>query len=219
MSGVNIDDLKPNSHVYKEGLKQEERKEQKEKIQAVVNKAGVVSTKKPLSKKFAETFIEEDVKDVKSYIVLDVIIPGIKNTILDVLSMMFFKEPYDRRGHRSSRDDRYEYSARYKYKSNNDRLRRDRRDRDDERYENDDKVDYRNIVLRNRSDAEEVVDQMRKRIRKYDTASIADLFDLIDITGKYTDNNWGWDREEDIGIRRVSQGYLIDVAEAKLLDD
>lgn len=219
MATVNIEDLKPNSHTYKEGLKQEERKEQRERIQAVVNKAGVVSTKKPLSKKFAETFIEEDVKDVKSYIVMDVIIPGIKNTILDVLSMMFFREPYDRRGgHKSSRDDRYEYSARYKYRSNGDsKSRRDRRD--DDRYEQDDKVDYRNIILRNRSDAEEVVEQMRKRIRQYDTASIADLFDLIDVTGKYTDNNWGWDREEEIGIRRVSQGYLIDVAEAKLLDD
>lgn len=213
MAKVNIEDLKPNSHVYKESIKEEK----KEKIQPVVKKADVVSTKKPLSKKFAETFIEEDVADVKSYILMDVIIPGIKNTILDVLSMMFFREPY--RGQRGgSRDDHYDYSARYKYRgSSNSRSRR--RDRDDDEYQQDDKTDYRNIILRNRSDAEEVVDQMRKRIRQYDTASIADLFDLIDVSGKYTDNNWGWDREEDIGIRRVSQGYLIDVSEAKLLDD
>lgn len=219
MATVNLEDLKPNSHAYKESLKTEKRKEEKEKLKAVVKQANVVSTKKPLSKKFAETFIEDDVKDIKSYVVMDVVIPGIKNTILDILSMLFFGEGY-RGGGRRSREDHYDYSARYKYRSSRDDRRSSKgRERDrEERYEGNEKVDYRNIILRNRGDAEDVVDQMRHRIEKYDSASIADLFDLIDVTGKYTDNNWGWDRPDDIQLRRVSSGYLIDVPEAILLD-
>ena len=79
-------------------------------------------------------------------------------------------------------------------------------------------MDFRNIVLRQRDDAERLIEEMRRRIRNNDSASVADLLDLIDIPGRYTDNNWGWDDERDIGIRRVSSGYLIDVAEPKYLD-
>lgn len=214
MATVNMEDLKPNSHVYKDGLKKDEKKVNKPKLQSVIKKNDVVSTNKSLGKKFAETFIADDVKDVKNYILLDVIIPGIKNTILDGLSMIFFKEPY-RGGSKYDRGEHYSYSARYKYKGSSSRRERDR-DRDE--YV-EDKVDYRNIVLKDRNAAMEVVDKLRKRIKDYDSASIADLFDLIDISGKYTDNNWGWTNAEDIGLRRVSNGYLIDVAEADLLDD
>ena len=220
MAAVDIDSLKPNSHLYKEGKEKGEEKDEKEKLKPIVKKGGVVSTRKPLGKQFAETFIEEDIKEVKKYVIWDVVIPGIKHTILDMLSMMFFKESYYGGG-RSSRDDHYSYSARYKYKEDRSRRRSDsrRRDRDEDEYESNSRVDYRNIVLRNRNDAEDVVHELRKRINKYDTASIADLLELVSVSSKYVDNDWGWDNENDIGVRRVSNGYLIDVAEAKLLED
>lgn len=216
MAVVDMSQLKPNSHAYKEGLKNPDQgKKSKEKLKPVVSDGGVVSTKKTLSRKFADTFIEDDIKDVKNYIIFDAIVPGIKNLILDVLSRMFFGEGYSGGGGRKSKGEHYDYSARYKYKPSGGRS--DRRRRDDD-YEPDDNVDYRNIVLQRREEAESVVDQMRGRIDTYGTASVADLLDLIDVTGKYTDNNWGWDDEREIGIRRVRNGYLIDVSEAKLLD-
>lgn len=212
MATVDPNDLKPNSHAYKE----RNEKKEKPKLMPAIKKDEIVTTKKSLGEQFKETFIEEDIREVKKYVIKDVIVPGIKNTVLDMLSMTFFKEPYYG-GRSHSRDDGgYQYSARYKYKSSSSR-RQERDDRDD-LYDRDRKVDYRNIVLRNRDQAEDVVRQLRRRIEDYDTASIADLFDLVDITGKYTDNNWGWDNPNDIGIRRVSSGYLIDVAEAKLID-
>ncbi len=190
----------------------------KEKLQAVVKKDSIVTTKKPLGQKFKEAFISEDTSDVKSYIFLDVIIPTIKNTILDVGEMILFggTSGRSRRGGYYSEDrDRVSYRAYYK----SDGRRPSRRSRrEEERYEKDDKVDYRNIVLRNRMDAEEVVNELRRRIDQYNQATIADLFDLIDISSNYVDNNWGWSNPNEIGIRRVSSGYLIDVAEAKYLD-
>jgi hypothetical protein len=44
------------------------------------------------------------------------------------------------------------------------------------------------------------------------------MLDLMEISGKYTDNNWGWTNKGEIGLKRVNNGYLIDVAEAILLD-
>ena len=63
-----------------------------------------------------------------------------------------------------------------------------------------------------------MVNRLRERIDEYEQATVADLFDLIDVSSNYVDNNWGWADPHDIGIRRVSSGYLIDVAEARHLD-
>lgn len=206
MAEVKVDSLKPNSHTYK----RQESDNEKRKLEPIVKKDSIVSTKKPVGKRIAENFIKEDVKDIKNYILMDVIIPGIKNVVLDMLSMAFFGETRSR--DRSRRDDRgyYSYSSRYRSSSSSSSSR----DRD-RRYDNDDKTDYRNIVLRERDDAEEIINQLCYRIRETGKATIGDLFDLLDIAGRYVDNDWGWTSERDIGIRRVSSGYLIDVAEAR----
>lgn len=217
MAKVDIDQLKPNSHTYKEGL---ERKEvvpvskEKPKLAPVVDKASIVRTKKTFGQKFKEAFISDDTKDVKTYIWKDVVIPTIKNTILDVGEMVLFGGS-TRRSYRDRDRDRVSYSSYYKSEYNR---RRDRDRRDDDRYVEDEKVDYRNIVLINFAKAEKVVKGLRERIEEYDQATVADLFDLIEVSSNYMDNNWGWTDPMDIGIRRVSSGYLIDVAEAKHLD-
>lgn len=214
MAEVNIDDLKPNSNKYKS---QQSEREKKDKLKSVVDKSSVVSTRKPIGKKIVDTFVTEDSNDIKSWLIMDVIIPGIKNTVLDMLQMAFFGEITSRG--RSSRYDsrsRTNYSSYYggSSRSRNSRSRYDERDR----YERDEKLDYSNIILRNRGDAERVIEELRNRIRDCNAASIADLFDLLDLSSKYTDNNWGWTDERDIGIRRVSSGFLIDVAEPRYLD-
>lgn len=219
MADINIDSLEPNSHKYKaEKAAGVENGSESKKRTAVVSRDGIVSTKKPLGKKMAETFLTDDAKDVKTWLLLDVIIPGIKNTILDMISMMFFGE-VDRRSRSRSRrykDDDYTSYSSY-YGRSSDRKSRSSRSRDD-RYGSDDRVDFRNIVLRTRDDAERVIEEMRDRIKKDGSASVADLLDLIDVAGRYTDNNYGWIDERDIGIRRVSSGYLIDVSEPRYLD-
>lgn len=223
MADIDVNSLEPNSHKYKAekangGDKKEP--ESREKVSPIVKRDQVVSTKKPLGKKFAETFMTEDTKDVKSWLLMDVIIPGVKNTILDILSMMFFGEVDSRRGRGKRRrydDDRRDYSSYYSGSSSN-RERRSSRRKDNSYYDSDDRVDFRNIVLRNRDDAEDLIEEMRRRIKSEGSVSVATLLDLVDVPGRYTDNNWGWDDDRDIGIRRVSSGYLIDVAEPKYLD-
>lgn len=219
MAEVDVSQLRPNSHKYRseqeEKAASEAKEKKKEKLGPVVSKDKVVSTKKPLSKKFADTFIKQDVDDVKNYLLMDVVIPGIKNLLLDGLSMIFFGEVQRRRGGNFYERDRNRtsYSSYYRGSS----VSRSSRDRG-RRYEEDDKINYRNIVLRERRDAEDVIEQLRRRIQDQGSASVADLFDLIDVAGKYTDNNWGWTSDRQIGIRRVSDGYLIDVDEAEYLD-
>lgn len=218
MAEIDVTSLEPNSHKYKaEKAREEAVKQEKKKITPVVTRDQVVSTKKPLRKKFAETFLSDDVTDIKTWLIQDVLIPGAQKTILNIISMMFFGEVVDR-GYgfsrsRRDRDERTDYRSSYRGSSD----RRDRSRRRD-RYESDDRVDFRNIVLRERRDAEEIIDRLRDRIEDSGSASIADLLDMVDATSRYTDNNWGWKDRRDIGIRRVANGFLIDVAEPEYLD-
>lgn len=213
-----INQMKPNSYKYKEEQAALERAEERKKLDSVVKKGNVVSTKKPLKQKFAELFIKEDVADVKSYLIMDVIIPGMKNLLLDGLSMILTGEVRERRRGSSYYDRDYgrtNYSGYYRNKERSSRSReRDRRDY----YEEDDKIDYRNIILLRREEAEDVIDQMHKRIKEQGSASVADLFDLIDVAGRYTDNDWGWTSIRQIGLKRVHGGWLIDVDRAEYLN-
>lgn len=213
MATVKPEDFKPNSFKSKEP---QVEKSEREHLKPVVSKDAVVTTKKPLSQKFAETFIAEDVGNVKTWLITDVLIPGVKNTILDILNMMFFGGGSSyRRGNGSY----YNYANKsnvsyghYQYGNI-----RPASSPVSEPMDNG-KVDYRHIVLRTLQDANAVVEEMYYRIDKYNQVSIAELLDLVNETGKYTDNNWGWDNKNDIGVRRINGGYLIDVAEAKLID-
>lgn len=214
MAEVRLEDIKPNSHKSKE---QASQKQSAPKVTPVVSKSEVVSTKKSLGQKFADTFIKEDVKDVKAWLVTEVIIPGVKDTILDMLSMMFFGggSGYRRgRSYNSYNRENVSYSSYYQSSYNNRRS-----DRVKERAPvANANVDYRNIILDRRDSAERVIDEMCHRIDEYGQVSIAEMLDLMEISGKYTDNNWGWTDKRDIGLKHVANGWLIDVAEARLLD-
>ena len=73
-------DYKPNSHKYKQQLKEQGDK----KVEKVVH--GTVKTrKKSQVRKFTDVFISEDVSNVKSYILMDVLVPTIKKAISDIV--------------------------------------------------------------------------------------------------------------------------------------
>lgn len=198
------------------------------KTEAVVSSKSIVSTKKSLGKKFADTFITEDLHDIADYAIKDIAIPGIKNAILSMIKIAFFGDYSDPIGHSNSgKTDyagRYSYGSRRRSLSESDRnadsrIRSENRDsRYNDCYRSVDKVDPRNIVLNNRQDADRVVDELNIRIKRNGMATVADLLDLIGIPGKYTDNNYGWVDERDIRVRRISSGWLIDVSEPRYLD-
>lgn len=221
MAEIDVSNLKPNSNKYKNSQNQKTSGE-KEKLKPLEMKGSVNSSKKSLMRKIAESFVEEDTKDIKEYIIFEKIIPGLKNLVLDALEMRFFGAVSGRsRDYRyynnSTGGSRFDYRSRYNGGSNGRPARSTNRDSAND-YQND-KVDYRRIILDYRDDAEEVVRQMRDRIRATGSASIADLFNLLGIPSEYTDNDWGWEHEDEINWKRISNGFLINVPNARPLYD
>ena len=193
-------EYKSNSHRSRE-IEREEKK-----VERVVK--GQVKSKK--KNKFADTFISEDAASVKDYIIFDVLIPAAKNAISDMVTtgiqMMLYGEV---RGTSKSKGTKVSYSKYYD----------DRRDRDyDRRSRTRSGYDYDEIILESRAEAEEVLNSMDDLLERYGLVSVADLYDLVGITGNYTDNKYGWTNLRHASVQRLRDGYLLKLPRAIPLD-
>lgn len=198
---------------YETRIQKEHEKEKAEKkLAPVVKRENVVSSKETFGSKVKKSFISDDAKDIGSYIFFDMIIPAVKDGIVSIVERALFGESSRGAWRRDDARERVSYSSYYRSSSRD----RDRR-RDEDREHRNGQVDYRNIVLRYREDAEKVVRVLRDSIREYDSATVAALLDLVDENSSWTDNDYGWTRESDIRIRPLRNGYLIDVPEAEYL--
>ena len=193
-----MDEYKPNSHASKREVSLGD----KEKVQKVV--PGAVKTKKKNEfRKFTDIFIAEDAKNVKSYVFMDVIVPAIKKAIADVvtdgISMLLFGT--SKRGEKSSAASKVSYRSYY------DRRDDDRRTTSSTRTRN--AYDYDDIILESRGEAEDVLSRMDELIETYGVVSVADLYDLVGISGNYTDNKYGWSNIRNAEPVRVQDGYML----------
>ena len=196
------EEYKPNSHKFREG--QTEALTDK-KIQKVVH--GKVKTKpKSGMSKITDVFISEDAANVKSYIVIDVLVPAVKKAISDIvrdgIDMILYGES---RGRRNSTSSSYVSYRDYSRSDDRDRFR-DSRTRSG--YNHDD------IILESRGEAEEVLTRMDELIDTYGVVSVADLYDLIGKSCEYTDNKYGWTNIRNAEPIRVRDGYMLKLPKA-----
>lgn len=193
-----MEDYKSNSHKSRE-----ERREpfSEKKIEKVIS-GTAKSKKKSGVYKFAEVFIADDVDDVKSYILEDVIVPAIKDVILDAVRALLGVSNTSRKSASASK-----VSYRSYYDKNTDR-----RDYGSNRIKT--SYDYDDIILDTRGEAEEVLSRMDELIATYGLVSVADLYDLVGITGNYTDNKYGWTDTRSASVIRVRDGYMIKLPKA-----
>ncbi len=69
------------------------------------------------------------------------------------------------------------------------------------------------IILDQRAEAEEVIDKLFELVSRYDTATVADLYELVGLSATHTDHKWGWSDLHGSGVSRVRGGYLLDLPE------
>ena len=150
-------------------------------------------------------FFSEDAANVKSYIVMDVLVPAVKKAISDIvrdgIDMILYGES---RGRKSSSGSSY-VSYRDYSRKDDDRFR-DSRARSG--YNHDD------IILESRGEAEEVLLRMDELIETYGNVSVADLYDLVGKSCEYTDNKYGWTNIRNAEPIRVRDGYMLKLPKA-----
>lgn len=169
---------------------------------------GKVKTKKNEVRKWTDVFISEDVANVKSYIVMDVIVPSIKKAIYDLIVGTLDMSLYGGRGGgKRPTADKVSYRTDY-----NGVSRRDERSYGGTRTTSG--YSYDDIVLETRGEAESVISRMDEIMEEYDQVRVADLYDLVGISGDYTDNKYGWTNIHNARVVRTRDGYKIEMPRA-----
>lgn len=193
-----------NSHKSKDVKKTAPTVEKK--IQKRVSKPAKTKKKGEL-RKIAEEFIVDDVKNIKTYVITDVLIPTIKDTIWDILTntldMFLFNGTKD---HRKRGKSSPKISYRDYYDSKNDRGRN---------YEIRDRFDYDDLEFDSRGEADAVLTGMLETIDQYGVVSVADMYDMADVTAPYTGNRYGWTSLRNAEVVRVRNAYIIKLPKAK----
>lgn len=202
--------IKTLSMDFPSNSKTKETKEEKKVEKVVTGK--VVRRKKPLAKKLSDTFIDDDVDTVKGYIFWDVIVPGIKNTIADVITdgieMLLFGEA---RG-RGAKHKRHGAYGKINYAAP---LRPGRREAS---HRTRTTHDFDEFVLDSRAEANDVLTHLVDIVDTYGEASVYDLYELLGVTADHTDRKYGWTNLSASDVIRVRDGYIIKLPRTILLD-
>lgn len=192
------------------------RKPQNEKDLSPVVENGATRRRKSLRKQFKETFVAGDARMAVRYMMFEVVLPSARDMIVEAMHQGMEKLIFGdsrRRGATPPQAGPTGHISYNRYSSSRmsgpgramSRQARARHDFDD-------------IVLDNRAEAEEVIDRLFNLVSQYDSATVADLYELVGLSATHTDHKWGWEDLQGAGVSRIRGGYLLDLPEPEPLD-
>lgn len=206
---MEIPNYRPNSQKYKD-----EQAENEKKIEKAIT-GSVRTRKQPVGRKIADSFISEDAGSVKNYLLMDVLVPAIKDTLSDIIKsgidmILFGESRASSGGRRIGSSNVVSYQSYY-----NKPQSRQTRNTQTVRLKG---YEFEDIVLENRADAEEVLSRLIGLTREYGMASVTDLYELVGLDPSYMDNKYGWYDLKGAGIERVRDGFILALPRTTLLD-
>lgn len=197
------------------------KKQPEDKKIASVVSGGVSRKKKSLRKQFTEVFVAGDAKTAIRYSMIEVLLPAARDMVLETiqqgLEKLFLGDSYRRRGStppQSGPTGHVNYGGRYTHMMGSRMsgpqriLSRQARSRHN----------FDEIILDERSEAEEVIDRLFDLVSRYEQASVADLYELVGLASTHTDHKWGWSDLTGASVSRIRGGYLLDLPEPEPLD-
>ena len=157
--------------------------------------------KKTFGERIADAFLATDGKDIKDYFLFDVLIPGLKRGVEDLIHMLLYndkKSPRVTRSYGESRVRRIGYNSIY-----------DRRREDDEMLSQRLRAQKRDLIYETRQDAEEVLDMVADRIEDNGFATLKYLNAISGMPTDWTQTNWGWTSVAEASIVQVRDGWIL----------
>lgn len=189
---------------------------EKQRVERVVH--GEVTTRKPsFGKRLRENLFPGHAETVSEYIIWDVVIPATKDLIADMgssfLERMLFGETRSSGVRSSQRGAGGGGGSRMNYNrmSSGAPASPYRPDPRQSAPRSANMQSFDDIVLPTRAEAEKVLRAMMTRIHEYQAVTVADLYELVGLTGDYTAQDWGWTDLTNVGISRIRNGYVLDL--------
>lgn len=216
------DNFPSNSKSQKVKTTSEKTPEEKKVEKVVIGK--VKRQKRSFGKKMAETFLEDNTRSVGDYVFHDVLIPAAKSMICDIIGWGGFAEMLlfgsVKGGSRTTRQGGKSFTSYGSFFSGAQGVRgpREQAARREISRVGRARHDFDEIILESRGEAENVLSHLVDMTIDYGQATVADLYDLVDINSDFTDNKYGWTDLRNASVSRVHGGYLINLPRALPLD-
>jgi len=212
-----VDKFPSNSHrVPKPGTTS--TPDESKKIQKVV--VGEVTVRrKPLGRRFLDTFLGGDTHGVMNYVIMGIIVPAVKDIIIDSIStgverMILGESRGGRpRGYRTTQysQPHVSYNRMAQPSRGSVGYRREEPERE---YSHRARANHNveEIIFATRIEAQTVLDRMFDLMQEYEQVTLNDLYQLVGITGSWADENYGWTDIRGTQILRTRDGgYLLDL--------
>lgn len=159
--------------------------------------------KKGESRKIIEAFLPSDgIEGIKDHILMDVVIPTIKQIITDTINTILYGTigPRGTGPINGVRTNRVSYDN-YSSPKNNSSMPKPTRSS---------VYDFEDIVLETRGQALSVITCMQEIVAQYNSVCVSDLYEMVGLTGNYIDTNYGWLDLENVEVIQLRQGgYMI----------
>ena len=207
---MNEQEYKSNS--YKSREEQTKNPETEKRVEKVVQ--GKVEAKKKPIHRFTDVFISEDIANVKSYILMDVLVPAIKKAVSDIVTNGIDMILYGESGRSKNRSS----GSKISYVNYYDRRNDDRRYDEPRNSSSRGGLNYDDLKFERRRDAEAVLDQMSEVIEHFGFVTVSDMYDMADVTAPFTGNKYGWTNVRNAEVVSTRDGYLIKLPKAQLID-
>jgi len=194
-----------------------------------VTSAQAERRKRGLGRQMRDTFIGGNARTAAEYMIVEVVVPAVKDTIAEALQSGIEKLIYGDsrpryRGHHTSssplsyqnldRPPRVDYRAPYSTpprsnQTSSPMLSRQSRSRHD----------FDDIVIHSRQEANDVLDQMYEILSRQGSVPVADLYELTGIDSTHADFKWGWTELRGARATKLRNGgYLLDLPDPKPLN-
>ena len=140
-------------------------------------------------------FFKDDIQSVGQYIFADVLLPAVKDLVVDMVRQGIERAVYGEssphtrgpRGYSSRGYTSYNVISSGRRNDDGPGYRREISARQRSSH------NFSDIIIPTRSEALDVLDGLDAQIRQFGVVSVADLYDLVGITSEFTDESWGWD--------------------------
>lgn len=179
---------------------------EEKKVEKVVTGEIVKKKRSPFAR-LTQQFVAEDSGSVLEYLVVDVLVPAAKELVLNMFTQGLERTLYGEKSPRntSQRNGYTNYASRSSPASGRHgsgatvtQLNRYQRANHD----------FRDLIIPNRGEAEDVLDRLRELIHDYGSVTVADFYEMLGLTGEFTDDKWGWYDLRAAFIKPVRGGYM-----------
>lgn len=196
---VKLDQFPSNSHSSKKKEEIDEHIHVKK-----ITKGQIQRKPQSIGQRVKAEIISEDSKSVAHHLLMDILVPAIQDTIVDLVKngietlVYGNSSPEDNRVRRERGNSYVSYSS--YYRQSDDRYRRPVSRRTS---------NYDDIVFQHQDEAESVLLAMLDMLDEYDFVTRGHFYELIGERTKPADFRWGWDNLNSAKVERIRKGYII----------